>query len=448
ATASATASVSSSSASGTSSQTHNVNSVVDGGTRLTIASGDDTKLVGANVSGGDVIVRTGGDLLLQSLQDIGRQSNSSSGFGMGVGISSTGPGGSLTPSLSAGTGGGNSALVDTRTTLTAKGGMLDVEVGGTTSVIGATLAALDSTGKKDSGLLALKTGELVVADIADRASSANGAFSISGTLGLGGKDSGVAGEARAGITPGSLSGSYADSSYAATQAGTIGHGLITVASPGGTLLDQINRDITKATIVTRDDRTAFQVDIDPGATKELGALIRGDAGGSVILQGAQNLADDPTRTLRLAIGELYAPFDGLVDSGAIDKLFSNVTKMVAGNRGVEQHQFSALMNDRELQGKSAGEIADILKDRLIGVAAFGEKGDREKVRVELSDPTSQLSKSVALQGEMIAYAQARGIKDAAGLVAAYAADQQARDARVQASAAPPPGASPEQIAQL
>ncbi|MGE9716303.1 hypothetical protein ACQP3F_32420, partial [Escherichia coli] len=84
--------------------------------------------------------------------------------------------------------------VDTRTTLTAKGGMLDVEVGGTTSVIGATLAALDSTGKKDSGLLALKTGELVVADIADRASSANGAFSISGTLGLGGKDSGVAGE--------------------------------------------------------------------------------------------------------------------------------------------------------------------------------------------------------------------------------------------------------------
>ncbi|MGC6547696.1 hypothetical protein ACP0HG_27280, partial [Escherichia coli] len=75
----------------------------------------------------------------------------------------TGPGGSLTPSLSAGTGGGNSALVDTRTTLTAKGGMLDVEVGGTTSVIGATPAALDSTGKKDSGLLALKTGELVVA---------------------------------------------------------------------------------------------------------------------------------------------------------------------------------------------------------------------------------------------------------------------------------------------
>ncbi|MGE9715577.1 hemagglutinin repeat-containing protein, partial [Escherichia coli] len=102
----------SSSASGTSSQTHNVNSVVDGGTRLTIASGDDTKLVGANVSGGDVIVRTGGDLLLQSLQDIGRQSNSSSGFGMGGGISSPGPGGSLTPSLSAGTGGGNSALVD------------------------------------------------------------------------------------------------------------------------------------------------------------------------------------------------------------------------------------------------------------------------------------------------------------------------------------------------
>ncbi len=397
-TASASASVNAS-AGNSSSDTHsvnNVNSIINGGNNLSIVSGKDTIISGANISAKNVDLNIGRNLTIASVQDTMNSKSSSSGVNVGVSVSSstntksgigTSPnminkGGSLGVNVSSGSF--DSKIVNNQTSVTAEGGALNVKVGDTTTINGGLLAAKDADGK-DSGNLNLTTGKLVVTDLMDTKNSKDVSIGISSDVNNPFKKS----ESNNGNTP-TIDGSYSNSTFAQDTKGTIGNGNIQIAdATSSTPLEQINRDITNSQVVTKDKQSGFTAYYDKGAIDETKALLSGDKANSLILQTAEQLKVDPAAIFKAVKEEVSSIGGADKFDSKIDFLAAALKIMVEGKRGEQSVKQDAIKKQEE-----------VLKPYLDGIDKRTDLEEEEKVKAK-DYAKSVMSNNADLLVEMV-----------------------------------------------
>jgi Hemagglutinin repeat len=298
-TASASVGVSANKSSGTSTETSQANSQVTAGGTLSLTTGRDATLKGAVAQGKEVVASIGRDLSVESVADTSSRKSTSAGFSAGLTLA-PGVGIGANGSVNVGKGSGSSSIVSEQTALLAREGSLSATVKGNTDVKGGVIAALDKDGK-DSGKLALSTSTLTASDIKDSAKSKDISVGVSASI------NNVTDKAKRSANLPVVDGSFASSTFKQDTKATIGQGTLAVGVPAENVT--INRDIDQAQVVTKDKQTGFTVYADVAAAKELVSLAKGETKNSVVLQGVNNLANDPLRIVKDVAAEVKAITD-------------------------------------------------------------------------------------------------------------------------------------------
>ncbi|MCE5287479.1 MAG: hemagglutinin repeat-containing protein [Pelosinus sp.] len=148
------------------------NTTVTATNTLTIKSGQDTNLIGAQVAGETVKVEVGRNLNLESQQDVDQYNETSSSAGGAVTV---GAGAGITGSASRGKIDSNYQSVTQQTGIYAGNGGFDVQVGNNTNLKGAVIAS-EATADKNI----LSTDTLTYSDIQNKAdySASSSGFSL------------------------------------------------------------------------------------------------------------------------------------------------------------------------------------------------------------------------------------------------------------------------------
>ncbi|MGS0623435.1 hemagglutinin repeat-containing protein [Ralstonia sp. VS2407] len=223
-------------------QTQN-NTHINASDTVTIVSGGDTNIVGANVNANKVLADIGGNLNVASTQDTSHstshQESTSGGFSASMG------GGSANFSHSSGNANGNYAGVNEQSGIQAGAGGFDINVKGNTDLKGAVIASTATPEKNQ-----LTTGTLTFSDIQNHSdySASSGGFSLSGSLGNGGDNYKKPGETKSrNVGGGAPMLSQNDSgSESATTRSAISQGTITITDKANQKQDvaSLSRDTT------------------------------------------------------------------------------------------------------------------------------------------------------------------------------------------------------------
>nr|WP_284690585.1 hemagglutinin repeat-containing protein [Salidesulfovibrio onnuriiensis] len=157
----------------------NDNGEVTAGEILTVESGKDTTIEGANLSGKEVAMNVGENLVVRSVQDTA----SAKGNNYSVGGSATvGMGVNVSANVGYGENKSESKWVDQQTSIIGKE-KVDIYTGKNTHVEGAIIAA-------ENDNLVLNTETLTYKDIHDSDTSESFNAAVSGSVGFGGTDKG------------------------------------------------------------------------------------------------------------------------------------------------------------------------------------------------------------------------------------------------------------------
>ncbi|WP_271121245.1 hemagglutinin repeat-containing protein, partial [Dryocola boscaweniae] len=155
---------------------------IDAGNQVSIISGRDATLAGAQVSGNKVMADVGRDLTISSLQDSDRYDSKQSSVSGGASFSFGSMSGSASLSLSQDKMHSNYDSVVEQSGIFAGNGGFDVTVGNHTQLDGAVVASTATADKNH-----LDTGTLGFTDIGNRAeydvSHSGGSFSTGGSIG-------------------------------------------------------------------------------------------------------------------------------------------------------------------------------------------------------------------------------------------------------------------------
>ncbi|WP_247424824.1 hemagglutinin repeat-containing protein, partial [Ralstonia pseudosolanacearum] len=154
---------------------HN-NTHVTGSDSVTIVSGGDTNLLGAQVNGGKVSADVGGNLNLASQQDTTKASSHQQSMGGGFSISQGG--GSASASFTTQNAHSDYKGVQEQTGIYAGKGGFDINVKGNTDLKGAVIASAATPDKNT-----LTTGTLSFSDIQNHAEYSASSFGLSGGVG-------------------------------------------------------------------------------------------------------------------------------------------------------------------------------------------------------------------------------------------------------------------------
>ena len=425
------------------------NSVVAAGGDISLTSGNDTTIAGANVSGTDININVGGDLTVASRQDTSEGENSSFGVSIGGSVAgefavapdgtpgtvSVGPGGLVVrpdgtsaalqngagvvylqggdlnvPSLgdtlgvnvgvNVGSGSNDSAIVTDQTTIIGTGDV-DINVGEHTQVDGAVIAALDPDTSEDTGNLSLSTGTLEVTDLFDTADSSQTNTGVSVSVNDPFED-GVSGS----DLP-SLNAGYSSSDFDQTTLATIGDGDIEVRDDPNFDPDTINRDIGETQIVTRNDETNFTVNLDVSTIADFVANFDNTDGNSTIERFINEIeaatdGDPSTRTNLendLAAFQLAATIEARTDNDE------------------DEQALIFLVQVLEVLGLSPADINDALKE--LDNEALGDLIDETKdARQQALDDSLIANAAVAVPAGIAITKEAIAAAAAAGTAAA------------------------------
>lgn len=154
------------------------NSHVSGSDSVSIASGNDTNILGATVSGGKVIADVGGNLNMASRQDTGEMHAKQESMSAGVSISQGG--GSASFSASRGNASGSYANVVEQSGIYAGQAGFNINVKGNTDLKGAVIAS-EATQDKNR----LTTGTLTYSDLRNHSDYSANSFGVSAGIGYG-----------------------------------------------------------------------------------------------------------------------------------------------------------------------------------------------------------------------------------------------------------------------
>tara|TARA_B110001469_G_scaffold116898_1_gene122413 strand:- start:1592 stop:9310 length:7719 start_codon:yes stop_codon:yes gene_type:complete len=208
---------------------------INGNKSVTIQSGGDTLLIGAVVTGGDINANVGGDLSIESVQDIA----SSSAFGLSGSVGGTI---SATPSvkwdIAIDGANASSAWVNEQSGIIGNGSVI-VDVAGNTDLVGGIINA-------NSGDLKLMTGSLSYSDIKDHNKSDKALFKAGFTLGFDRAKS-----LRENISETNLDLGFKHIDKEQLTKATIGSGMIEIAGNVGQTAG-LNRDASNSQEITRD----------------------------------------------------------------------------------------------------------------------------------------------------------------------------------------------------
>jgi filamentous hemagglutinin len=285
----------------------NTNAQVAAGQDLTVKSGQDTTVAGANLEGNKVGMDVGGDLVVASRQDTSQSKSSNWSVGgtatlgagasvaadaaKSVGLNPTDSNGNFvstgdSASVGMGKGTGSSAWVHNQTSIIGKE-QVDIRVEDNTHVAGAVIAA-------ENGNLKLDTDTLTYNDIYDHDTASNYQASVSvsksaenakNSENRQGSDNAQASadssqegasndankDAKQQGNPysGTLDGSASSHDRRQINRATIGEGEIIIRSDPDAGLEGLNRDLAKAQEITRDEKASVTVYIDSAAIEEI-----------------------------------------------------------------------------------------------------------------------------------------------------------------------------------
>ncbi|SFL95196.1 Haemagluttinin repeat-containing protein [Desulfomicrobium norvegicum] len=273
-------------------QTH-ANSVVAAGETLSVKSGADTTLAGANLEGRKVAMDVGGDLLVKSEQD----KRAAAGSNWNAGGSVTfGYGFSADAHLGMGKSSADSAWVNRQTSVIGQE-EVDIRTEKNTHVEGAVIAA-------KNGNLKLDTGTLTYGDIKDHDKSKNFQVSLSGSYSSGGDNTGP-----------TFDGSYGSSDRRQVNRATIGEGEITIRSDPATGLEGLNRNLRRAQEITRDEQTSVVVYVDSSAIREIASGFEGIRGNLETLGELVKKVFPDNARLRDSVANQLSLKEKLIESG-------------------------------------------------------------------------------------------------------------------------------------
>ncbi|CAK7040703.1 MAG: hypothetical protein DELT_00769 [Desulfovibrio sp.] len=223
------------------------NSIVTAGDTLYIASGRDTNVKGAHLEGDKVWIDAGRDLNVASLQDSHDYNNSSWNAGIDVTV---GYGVHVGGSFGVGQGSSSSQWVGQQTSIVGKS-EVDIYVGGNTDIKGGLIYA-------DNGNLKLDTGTISYEAVNDKNKSSDWSFGLSGGAGTGEQGD-------VNYSPPVVEGTYASLDQRQINRPTIGEGEITVRDDPDASLEGLNRDITKAQEITKNEKKSVDIYVSKGA---------------------------------------------------------------------------------------------------------------------------------------------------------------------------------------
>lgn len=235
-----------------SSTTHNNSNIT--ADNITVKTGGDATFAGANVTADDKLAMDiGGNLNVESKQDTdyakGNNWGVNAGVGHGYGTNAKGQdmfgNRSGNAGFNVGSSNHDSAWVNDVTEL--RGGDVDINVGGKTTVTGAVIAA------GEDGDLNLATNELEYNDLHDFNTSNERGFGISTSVGGAVTDQGDFNLHPQGST--TVSAKHTGSDTEQTTHATIGAGNITVGGDTNPELAGLNRDTDKVQEITKDQIT-------------------------------------------------------------------------------------------------------------------------------------------------------------------------------------------------
>lgn len=236
--------------------TNHLNSTLDAGNTFQSESGGDTNVVGANVNADHINVKVGKNLNVESPQDTGDAEGKRWDLSGQV---SVGYGATVSVSGGFGETSGSKEWVEKQTSIIGNKSV-DVEVEKNTDLKGAVIAA-------KNGNLTLETDTLTYSDVKDKEKEtsyyASGSYSYSNG---GGDQSGGSGQSTGG-TGGQnddggdwvVEGYHSKLDREQINRATIGEGTIIVRKNFGQDLSTLNRDLTKAQEITKDDDSRTDV---------------------------------------------------------------------------------------------------------------------------------------------------------------------------------------------
>ncbi|MDN7160059.1 hemagglutinin repeat-containing protein [Paraburkholderia megapolitana] len=258
------------------------NTHVTAANNVSIVSGGDTNIVGADVSGNHVSADVGGNLNIASVQDTtvsaAHQSSTSGGFSISQG------GGSASFSAQNGHADSNYAGVNEQAGIQAGNGGFDINVKGNTDLKGAEIASM-ATPDKNS----LTTGTLSFSDIQNQShySAASNGFSAGAGVGITGKATGPGSvPGSGGIVP--MMSQDANGDQSATTKSAIGAGTINITSGAGQTQDiaSLNRDTSNL-----NGTVAKTPDVNNLLSQQSDMMNAAQAAGQTVAQGIGAYAD-------------------------------------------------------------------------------------------------------------------------------------------------------------
>ena len=335
------------------------NAGVSAGENLSITSGKDTTIEGANVEGNKVAMNVGEDLTVRSLQNETSSKSShvnlsaSVTLGLGADLNFNGQDGG-SGSIGAGKSKAESEWVDRQTSIIGRE-EVDIYTENNTHIEGAVIAA-------ENGNLTINTGTLTYEDIKD----SDQGESIGGSL------SASMGDSPTDINTTTLSGEYGAHDKRQVNRATIGEGTIIIRSNPEAGLEGLNRDLARAQEVTKNNETVVKVFIDTDTIKDIAS------GGEELVgkvKNAKNLVSDYIADLRKK--ESLSPqeieeFKDMVSENAVNMLAAKEDKDSAVTRELLSDEVGKEYSRLRAEGKSNSEALAVIENQL---ARFSDVAD-------------------------------------------------------------------------
>jgi filamentous hemagglutinin len=290
----------------TGTSVHQVNTVVNGTGAVSLTSGGNTTLSGAQVSGNSILANISGNLDLTSLQDTSTYNANSSSAGLNLSYSGNVLSGSI--NTSSGKTNSNYASVIDQTGLFAGAGGFDITVAGNTNLTGAVIASTAAP-----SLNSLTIGTLTFGNIQNSANYSASTSGFSASLGGPGLP----------FMPSGLSSLSTSGSASSTTLAAISPGLVSVLSGGasGASLAGISRDPGTAANALAPIFNQMQV----SQTLEAGQLF-----GQIATEAAGQLADRLSKTNILGQPTVGAWAEGGADRTALHGIIGAITAAIVG----------------------------------------------------------------------------------------------------------------------
>ncbi|RQG98921.1 hemagglutinin repeat-containing protein, partial [Paraburkholderia dinghuensis] len=260
---------------------------VNGANSVTVISGGDTNLIGSQVNGGQVTASVGGNLNIQSVQDITQSNAHQSSTGGGFSISQAG--GSVSFSAQNGHGDGTYAQVNEQAGINAGSGGFDVNVKGNTDLKGAVISST-----ADASQNSLSTGTLTFSDIQNQSHYSANSNGISAGVGI--QNTGKA------LGSGSVSGAPAISPMisqsergdsSATTRSAVSAGSINITNQAAQTQDveSLSRDTTNT-----NGKVSSTPDVQNLLNEQADTMQAAQAAGQVVAQGIGMYAESKQQT--------------------------------------------------------------------------------------------------------------------------------------------------------